>query len=131
MTHGRACKLHVYIFHSDLFPSDAWHLAHGETTMRMNERLNSDDELMPSFYESDSPDSKDNSDFLLDFELLVQIHGVLVQILCFNKSVAFSFLALPCTKAYRISPHVHALHECFRPEPLILKVESGVHCEVS
>ena len=50
-------------------PSDAWQLAHGETTMRMNEHLDSDEELMPSFYDSDSPDSEDDvNDFLPDFE---------------------------------------------------------------
>ena len=48
-------------------PSDAWQLAHGETTMRMNEHL--DSELMPSFYDSDSPDLEDDvNDFLPDFE---------------------------------------------------------------
>ena len=52
----------------DVFPSDAWQLAHGETTMRMNEHLNSDEELMPSFYEYDSPDSEDDNGFLPDFE---------------------------------------------------------------
>ena len=45
---------------------DVWQLAHGETTMRMNEHLNSDEELMPSFYESGSPDSEDDNDFLPD-----------------------------------------------------------------
>ena len=44
-------------------------LAHGETTMRMNEHLTSDEELVSSFYQSDSPDSEDDvNDFLLDFE---------------------------------------------------------------
>ena len=51
-----------------VWPSDAWQLAHGETTMRVNEHLDSDEELMPSFYESDSPDSEDDDDFLPDFE---------------------------------------------------------------
>ena len=36
--------------------------------MRVNEHLDSDEELMPSFYESDSPDSEDDDDFLPDFE---------------------------------------------------------------
>ena len=51
----------------DVFPSDAWQLAHGETiaTMGMNEHMNSDEELMPSFYESDSPDSEDDNDLIL------------------------------------------------------------------
>ena len=43
-------------FVMDYWPSDAWQLAHGETTMHMNEYLNSDAELTLSFYESDSPD---------------------------------------------------------------------------
>ena len=51
-----------------VWPSDAWQLAYGETTMRMNEHLNSDEELMPSLYESDSPDSEDDDDFLHDLE---------------------------------------------------------------
>ena len=53
-------------------PSDAWQLAHGETTMCMNEHLDSDEELMPSFYDSDSPDSEDdiNSEDILSFTLL-------------------------------------------------------------
>ena len=57
---------HVYVWPGRA--SDAWQLAHGETTMRMNEHLNSDEELMPNFYESDSPDSEDDDDFLPDFE---------------------------------------------------------------
>ena len=55
----------------DYWPSDAWQLAHGETTMRMNEHLNSDEEFMPSFYESGSPDSEANDclpDSYLEFE---------------------------------------------------------------
>ena len=40
-----------------VWPADAWNLANGEITMRMCEHLNSDEELMPSFYEFDSPDS--------------------------------------------------------------------------
>ena len=54
------------------FPrGDAWQLTHGKTTMLGNlptAHLNSDEELMPSFYESDSPDSEDDNDFLPDFE---------------------------------------------------------------
>ena len=52
-----------------VWPSDAWQLAHGETAMRINEHVDSDEELVPSFYESDSPDSGDDvNDFLPDFE---------------------------------------------------------------
>ena len=37
--------------------------------MRMNEHLTSDEELVSSFYQSDSPDSEDDvNDFLPDFE---------------------------------------------------------------
>ena len=36
--------------------------------MRMCEHLNSDEELMPSFCECNSPDSEDDDDFLPDFE---------------------------------------------------------------
>ena len=36
--------------------------------MHMCEHLNFDEELMPSFYESGSPDSEDDDDFLPDFE---------------------------------------------------------------
>ena len=44
-------------------------LAHGETSMRTNEHLDSDEELMPSFYDSAPPDSEDDvNDFLPDFE---------------------------------------------------------------
>ena len=49
-------------------PSDSWQLAHGEITMRTGEHLNSVEELMPSFYEADSPDSEDDDGFLPDFD---------------------------------------------------------------
>jgi hypothetical protein len=45
----------------DFSPFDAWQLAHGETAMRMNVYLDSDEELMPNFYDSDSPDSEDDT----------------------------------------------------------------------
>jgi len=66
-------------------PSDAWQLAHGETTMRMNEHLDSDEELMPSFYDSDSPDLEDDvNDFLPDFEFDTTESNIEFTMLDFN-----------------------------------------------
>ena len=43
----------------DFSPYDAWQLAHRETTMRMNEHLDSDEELMPSYGEMEEGEQKE------------------------------------------------------------------------